>query len=334
MTPEGLDDVLGNWDEAARGGMKRPRVLYTVPVAQNPTGATMTTERKKQIYALAVKYDIIIVEDDRESLSVLPLRFARMLMYLRNSAYYFLQCGEYEAPSSRFRASKTETDEEFLKSLIPSYLKFDYQGRVIRIDTFSSTSTFPFTFSSQCTDLVERLSHLQRPSLLALVLAGSLSTLSSRNACSVPTRALHRRLQASLKRSWPSCWSRSGDSRVTFDGSRVRDASSNSHASSSRFLISPWSSLPDTIHLSGIKAQYRDRRDRLVDLLVALGNAGLDARTSADGTVELRTRDKRGRDEKGFLSEKDGKDSGKTLLSFVAPQGGMFGTSTGSRSHS
>lgn len=42
--------------------------MYTVPVCQNPTGGTVSLERKRAIYALAVKYDIIIVEDDRESL--------------------------------------------------------------------------------------------------------------------------------------------------------------------------------------------------------------------------------------------------------------------------
>lgn len=40
--------------------------LYTVPVGQNPCGTTLTWDRKKAIYALAVKHDLIIVEDDRE----------------------------------------------------------------------------------------------------------------------------------------------------------------------------------------------------------------------------------------------------------------------------
>lgn len=30
LIPEGLDKVLGEWDESARG-CKRPRLLYTVP---------------------------------------------------------------------------------------------------------------------------------------------------------------------------------------------------------------------------------------------------------------------------------------------------------------
>ena len=40
--------------------------MYTVPVGQNPCGCTMTGDRKKAVYELAVKHDIIIVEDDRK----------------------------------------------------------------------------------------------------------------------------------------------------------------------------------------------------------------------------------------------------------------------------
>lgn len=40
--------------------------LYTVPVGQNPSGCTLTLERKKAVYDLAVEYDLIIVEDDRK----------------------------------------------------------------------------------------------------------------------------------------------------------------------------------------------------------------------------------------------------------------------------
>jgi len=32
---------------------------------QNPTGSTLTLERRKKIYAIAQKYDLIILEDGR-----------------------------------------------------------------------------------------------------------------------------------------------------------------------------------------------------------------------------------------------------------------------------
>lgn len=62
--------------------------------------------------------------------------------FLPHPAYYFLQSGEYhrsEQERSSALPNKTESDAEFLASLVPSYLHLDYQGRVVRIDTFSKT---------------------------------------------------------------------------------------------------------------------------------------------------------------------------------------------------
>lgn len=61
LKPEVLDSVLANWDKS-KG--QRPHILYTVSIGQNPTGATAGPERRKQIYEICQKYDIIIVEDE------------------------------------------------------------------------------------------------------------------------------------------------------------------------------------------------------------------------------------------------------------------------------
>ena len=42
----------------------RPRMLYTIPTFQNPTGVTMPLERRKKIAELAEKYDFLVAEDD------------------------------------------------------------------------------------------------------------------------------------------------------------------------------------------------------------------------------------------------------------------------------
>ena len=42
----------------------RPRFIYTIPTYQNPTGATMSLERRERLLALAQRYQIPIVEDD------------------------------------------------------------------------------------------------------------------------------------------------------------------------------------------------------------------------------------------------------------------------------
>ena len=41
-----------------------PRMLYTIPTFQNPTGVTMPLERRKKIAELAEKYGLLVAEDD------------------------------------------------------------------------------------------------------------------------------------------------------------------------------------------------------------------------------------------------------------------------------
>ncbi|KAE9411327.1 PLP-dependent transferase [Gymnopus androsaceus JB14] len=131
MVPEALEVVLRDWDRV-HPGVKRPHLLYLVPVGQNPTGATLSLERKKAIYNICVEYDVIICEDD---------------------PYYFLQFPKYVLPSQRNSEQYPDANEhlnpnspgfEFdeqtlIDSLIPTFLSLDVQGRVIRLDTFSKT---------------------------------------------------------------------------------------------------------------------------------------------------------------------------------------------------
>lgn len=43
---------------------KNAKFIYTIPNFQNPTGVTMSLEKRKQLYALALKYNVLIVEDN------------------------------------------------------------------------------------------------------------------------------------------------------------------------------------------------------------------------------------------------------------------------------
>ncbi len=43
---------------------KDPAMLYTIPNFHNPTGSTLTTERRREIITLARRYGFLIVEDD------------------------------------------------------------------------------------------------------------------------------------------------------------------------------------------------------------------------------------------------------------------------------
>lgn len=91
MIPSALKDILSRWEprDVHRPGSGAPRVLYTIPNGGNPTGASMTAERKQEVYQvsfvapccegllmffsvlvifpfsqLAQQYDMLIIEDD------------------------------------------------------------------------------------------------------------------------------------------------------------------------------------------------------------------------------------------------------------------------------
>ena len=40
------------------------KVVYLIPTGQNPTGITASLQRKKEVYQVAQKYGLIIIEDD------------------------------------------------------------------------------------------------------------------------------------------------------------------------------------------------------------------------------------------------------------------------------
>lgn len=50
--------------ERKEKGQPLPRLLYTIPTYQNPTGTTLSPERRKQLLELAEQYDFLILEDD------------------------------------------------------------------------------------------------------------------------------------------------------------------------------------------------------------------------------------------------------------------------------
>lgn len=78
-------------------------------MGQNPTAGVLSMKRRKQIYTLCQKYDIIILEDD---------------------PYWFLQYDLF---------TELPDNDTFLSALAPSYMTIDTDGRVLRFDTFSKT---------------------------------------------------------------------------------------------------------------------------------------------------------------------------------------------------
>jgi 2-aminoadipate transaminase len=55
LIPEALPELIER---------ERPKFLYTIPSFQNPTGVTMTAERRRKVYEIAKRYGLIVLEDD------------------------------------------------------------------------------------------------------------------------------------------------------------------------------------------------------------------------------------------------------------------------------
>ncbi len=61
MDDEGLDpDAL----ERELGAAARPAFLYTIPTFQNPSGRTLSTERRRRLVELAREHELLVLEDD------------------------------------------------------------------------------------------------------------------------------------------------------------------------------------------------------------------------------------------------------------------------------
>ncbi|XRM44803.1 hypothetical protein ABZX51_007915 [Aspergillus tubingensis] len=120
LRADALDEVLSSWDDAQS---PRPRVLYTIPTGQNPTGVSQSLERRRAIYDVAEKHDLIIIEDD---------------------PYYFLRMGPYQdtqgtngTDTSHSASEDDEAAQIYHSECIPSYLTLDTSGRVVRLDSAS-----------------------------------------------------------------------------------------------------------------------------------------------------------------------------------------------------
>jgi len=55
MIPEDLEAKIREF---------RPKMMYVIPTFQNPTGRTLSLERRKQLAVLAAKYGVVLAEDD------------------------------------------------------------------------------------------------------------------------------------------------------------------------------------------------------------------------------------------------------------------------------
>ncbi|KAM3474109.1 hypothetical protein MY8738_008058 [Beauveria namnaoensis] len=123
--PGGLENVLENWNP--QQGI-RPHFIYTVTMGHNPTGTVISVKRRREIYAICQRFDVIIVEDD-------PYWYLQFASAAEREAE---SRGNVVRPAAPHTPPKP-TGYDFLDSLVPSYLSMDVDGRVVRLDTFSKT---------------------------------------------------------------------------------------------------------------------------------------------------------------------------------------------------
>lgn len=138
-----LSDLLENWS-TYYPEKKKKLVLYTIATGQNPTGVTQSLEKRKEIYDICCKHNVMILEDD---------------------PYGYLQLPKYnvEDPLKNPYQDKTITLDVFCSELLkPSYMTIDTEGRVLRLETFSKVGSpgLRLGFIAANTYLIDRLSNI------------------------------------------------------------------------------------------------------------------------------------------------------------------------------
>ncbi|KAJ0114735.1 hypothetical protein J7T55_004476 [Diaporthe amygdali] len=195
--PGSLDDVLTNWDYS-KG--RRPHLLYTVTMGHNPTGILLSLERRKELYAIASKFDVLIIEDD-------PYWYLQFPSAAIEEGKSRNRPPVADALSTPYKPEKT-SGYPFLDSLVPSFLAVDTDGRVIRLDTFSKTVApgCRLGFITAQPDLIERFVRVTESS----------TQQPSGFVQSVISQLIIGKQPAEVERSWLSL--RKNSERAAFSG--------------------------------------------------------------------------------------------------------------------
>eukprot|EP01121_Diplochlamys_sp_Union-15-3_P010304 TRINITY_DN2888_c0_g1_i1.p1 TRINITY_DN2888_c0_g1~~TRINITY_DN2888_c0_g1_i1.p1 ORF type:complete len:416 (-),score=54.13 TRINITY_DN2888_c0_g1_i1:49-1296(-) len=128
IIPDVLSNTLKNWGET-HPNCRLPKVMYVVPTGQNPSGSTLSQDRRKKVYSIAQEYNLIILEDD-------PYWHLRLLPH---------------------------QDKD-----LQSFFSLDVDGRVLRFDSFSKiiSSGMRLGWVTGPTPLIEKLQLNQQATCL------------------------------------------------------------------------------------------------------------------------------------------------------------------------
>ncbi|XBW35191.1 hypothetical protein QEN19_000754 [Hanseniaspora menglaensis] len=138
-----MEDLLENWEKYFPD-KKKKLVLYSIATGQNPTGVTQSLSKRKKIYEICCKHNVIILEDD---------------------PYGYLQLPKFDA-ANPLKNPYNEAEmsvESFCKDILkPSYMTIDTEGRVLRLETFSKVGSpgLRLSFIAGNKFLIERLANI------------------------------------------------------------------------------------------------------------------------------------------------------------------------------
>lgn len=160
MDEEGL--IPEKLEEAMRA--HHPKLLYTVPNFQNPTGITMSTARRRAVLALAEQYGVLIAEDDpyrglRYSGMPLPTIFS---MDESDRVMYLTSFSKLISPGLRTGAVVTRNAQLLRKLTIGKQSTDVHTPNFVQaiVAEYLSRNLMPGHISEICARYHEQLSHM------------------------------------------------------------------------------------------------------------------------------------------------------------------------------
>lgn len=122
MIPSALKDILSRWDplEVHKPSSTAPKVLYTIPNGGNPTGASMTTERKQEVYKVSV---------------IAPCCKARLFLLCLNRIFFHSWPSSTTCSSSRMTRTTSCSLRRYRRLHVTSlFSHFNHKKRTLRSD--------------------------------------------------------------------------------------------------------------------------------------------------------------------------------------------------------
>ena len=139
-----MEDLLDNWSTYYPNKQKK-LVLYTISTGQNPTGVTQSMQKRKKIYEICCKHNVVILEDD---------------------PYGYLQLPQFDSSEpfkNPYKDSNSIDLDTYCKEILkPSYMTIDTEGRVLRLETFSKVGApgLRLSFIAGNKFLIDRLANI------------------------------------------------------------------------------------------------------------------------------------------------------------------------------